>query len=365
VLNRNPKEQIIYYDPGVGTFPEPGFVTKIGKKISEIIGLAFGAGLTSKIAEAYSFLMDQYEAGDSIYLFGFSRGAYTVRALAGIIFQFGLLPAGSYNLVPYLMRLSKAINRLSGRDSAASKKYWDVTRGFRATFARTAPQTAEKIEYVRVHFLGVWDTVSSVGWVWDPTHFPYTAHNPGVEILRHAVAIDERRWFFRQNLWSPPTDAAKQDVKEYWFPGAHCDIGGGYPEDEGGLWRTAFVWMALEAKKAGLKIDTEKLRQVLHKTRIVPPAWANPKHESLTGWWCLAEFFPKIPKSKEPGIHWPRLGLFRGRALRGGELIHRSALRRIRRSALGYAPKNLTPEFQVTVKSLKIVPETVPYAPNP
>src|SRR3974377_2321686 len=77
VLNRNPAEQLSYYDPGVGTFPEPGFVTKIGKKLSELIGLAFGFGLTRKIGEAYSFLMDHYEPGDNIYLFGFSRGAYT------------------------------------------------------------------------------------------------------------------------------------------------------------------------------------------------------------------------------------------------------------------------------------------------
>src|SRR5438270_6716114 len=90
VLNRSPKEQIIYYDPGVGTFPEPGFVTRIGKWFSEIMGLAFGVGLTRKIGEAYSFLMDQYEAGDTIFLFGFSRGAYTARALAGVLFQFGL-----------------------------------------------------------------------------------------------------------------------------------------------------------------------------------------------------------------------------------------------------------------------------------
>jgi uncharacterized protein (DUF2235 family) len=361
VMNRNPKEQIIYYDPGVGTLPEPGFVTKVGKKFSEIMGLAFGLGLTRKISEAYSFLMDHYEAGDSIYLFGFSRGSYTVRALAGVIFQFGLLPAGSYNLLPYLLRLSKAIKRVDESDSAAGKKYWELTRGFRATFARTSPGTASRVEYVRVHFLGVWDTVSSVGWVWDPTHFPYTAYNPCIEIFRHAVAIDERRWFFRQNLWDKPKTPPTQNVREYWFPGVHCDIGGGYPEESSGLWRTAFIWMLLEAKKAGLKIDTQKVREVLHKTRIRLPAWANEKHESLTWYWWPAEFFPKIPKWRGAEFRWPSLGLFRCRTIRDGELLHRSALRRIRLSETRYSPGNISPAFQQSVRELGKVPEALPY----
>ena len=364
VLNRNPKVQSIYYDPGVGTFPEPGFVTRVGKGVSEVMGLAFGLGLTRKIGDAYSFLMDHYEAGDNIYIFGFSRGAYTARALGGVIFQFGLLPAGSYNLVPYLLRLSKTINRLGASDSAASKKYWNITRGFRAAFARTAPEAAAKVEYVRVHFLGVWDTVSSVGWVWDPTHFPYTAHNPSVEIVRHAVAIDERRWFFRQNLWHAPQDPSRQNIKERWFPGVHCDIGGGYaedePKDQGGLWQTAFIWMLIEAHKAGLLIDTRKVRRVLHKTRIKRPAWANQKHESLTWKWWLAEFFPKLLWIRA-GVYRPRIGFFRPRTIPEGALLHRSALRRIRRPQLQYRPKNLSPEFQALVKALPKVPETLPY----
>jgi hypothetical protein len=284
-----------------------------------------------------------------------------VRALAGVIFQFGLLPAGSYNLVRYVLRLSKAIKHQDESKSAAGAKYWDITRGFRATFARTAPKTASKVEYVRVHFLGVWDTVSSVGWVWDPTHFPYTAYNPCVEIVRHAVAIDERRWFFRQNLWDKPRAPATQDVREYWFPGVHCDVGGGYAEKSSGLWRTAFVWMLLEAKKAGLKIATGKVRYVLKKTKIRFPAWANEKHESLTWYWWPAEFFPKIPKWRGAEFQWPRLGLFRGRTIRDGELLHRSALRRIRFSEIGYSPRNVSPAFQRVVRDLPKVPETLAY----
>ena len=119
VLDRDPAKQRVYYDPGVGTMPEPGFVTPVGKWVSKVFGLAFGAGLAGKIGAAYKFLMDHYEPGDRIFLYGFSRGAYTVRALAGALHQFGLLPAGSDNLIPYVLRYSKAIQQLDGASQIA------------------------------------------------------------------------------------------------------------------------------------------------------------------------------------------------------------------------------------------------------
>jgi uncharacterized protein (DUF2235 family) len=88
-----------------------------------------------------------------------------------------------------------------------------------------------------VHFVGVWDTVSSVGWIWNPGTYPFTAGNPSVELIRHAVSVDERRGFFRENLIRREPG---QDALEVWFPGVHCDVGGGYPEEESGLWRTSF-----------------------------------------------------------------------------------------------------------------------------
>src|SRR5262249_18304605 len=121
----------------------------------------------------------------------------------------------------------------------------------------------------------------------------------------------------------------------------------------------------VEAMKAGLKIDGTNVRRVLHRTPIERPAWANAKHESLTGLWRLAEFFPKVPKWKGPGLHWPTFGLFRGRTIEEGALIHRSALRRLRRTQLQYSPKNLRPEFQLAVKALPKVPETLPYTLTP
>src|SRR5690349_18658193 len=107
-LDRDPAKQRLYYDPGVGTLPEPGLWTSAGKWISKVFGLAFGGGLGWKVEEAYSFLMENWEPGDKVFLFGFSRGAYSVRVLAGLLHALGLLPHGNQNLVPYVMRLFKA-----------------------------------------------------------------------------------------------------------------------------------------------------------------------------------------------------------------------------------------------------------------
>ena len=114
----------------------------------------------------------------------------------------------------------------------AASKWKQLCDDFRHTFAREVKPGDEERRF-QVHFLGVWDTVSSVGWVWDPKHFPFTAYNPSVKHIRHAVAIDERRAFFRQNLFRP---APGQDVLELWFPGVHSDIGGGGPPEGGRLW---------------------------------------------------------------------------------------------------------------------------------
>src|SRR5690242_17029916 len=109
VLDRDPSKQRLYYDPGVGTLPEPGLFTKLSQRLSELRGLAFGAGLTWKVEEAYSYLMELWEPEDQVFVFGFSRGAYAARVLAGLLHSLGLLPRGNQNLVPYVMRLFKAV----------------------------------------------------------------------------------------------------------------------------------------------------------------------------------------------------------------------------------------------------------------
>jgi uncharacterized protein (DUF2235 family) len=119
--------------------------------------------------------------------------------------------------------------------------------------------------------VGVWDTVSSVGWAWDPLHIPYTAKNPDLRIGRHAVSIDERRCFFRQNLWSAALPG--QDIKQVWFAGVHSDVGGGYAEAESGLAKISLEWMLCEAGTAGLILDRAKAAVVLGRKRKFDSHW--------------------------------------------------------------------------------------------
>src|SRR4051794_17529517 len=130
-LDRDPARQRLYYDPGVGTLPEPGAFTRVQKWLSKVYGLAFGGGLTWKVGEAYTSLMEMWEPGDRVFLFGFSRGAYTARVLAGLLHNLGLLPRGNPNLVPYALRLHAAV-----RDADPGSAYWKLCNQFRWTFAR-------------------------------------------------------------------------------------------------------------------------------------------------------------------------------------------------------------------------------------
>ncbi len=289
VLDRDPARQALYYDPGVGTLPEPNAFTAFQKWLSKVNGLAFGAGLAAKVGQAYSFLMDVWEPGDRVYLFGFSRGAYAAHVLAGLLHSLGLLPRGNTNLVPYVLRLYESVRDGGPGGPGGSTSYWDLCDSFRQTFAREAV-AGDPDRRFPVHFLGVWDTVSSYGWVYNPKAFPFTRSNPSVHTVRHAVSIDERRCFFRQNLM----DAQPGQVfDQQWFPGVHCDVGGGYPEAEGGLWREPFLWMLEGAEAALLAVDQARLKVLLDRPPVSGIPWSDPIHDSLTSLWRPVEYLPK------------------------------------------------------------------------
>ena len=341
VLVRDDDTQRVHYDPGVGTLPGPGVVTRLGKLISKVIDLAFATSLEQNAGEAYTYLMDEYEPGDRIYLFGFSRGAYTARLVAALLHHIGLLPRGSENLIPYALRLL----RMGKKDTRG------IGDDFRRTFSRPIAGDAER--RCPVHFIGVWDTVSSVGWFWNQAKYSFTATNPGIRTIRHAIAIDERRAFYRQNRYYHAMPA--QDLQQLWFAGVHSDVGGGYADSK--LGRCSFDWMIAEAQKAGLHIDPVRLAQVAPP---LPKPYLEKKHNSMKGFWPLAEFFPKwhwSSETKRKGLH---LNLFRPRKILDGELLHQSALLRIREDAT-YKPANLTPEFRQSVQGLPTVPDTLPY----
>jgi hypothetical protein len=295
--------------------------------------------------------MEVWQPGDSVFLFGFSRGAYTARVLAALLHSLGLLPAGNTHLIPYVMRI---FGSLRGQP-ADSSDYWKLSNSFRWTFARPVPGRDDR--HFPVHFVGVWDTVASVGWVWNPASYPFTHSNPSVAVVRHAVAIDERRWFFRQNLFGQVTG---QDAKELWFAGVHSDVGGGYPERDGGLWRVAFEWMLEEAREKGLRVDAARLDRVRERSSIPNHPWAEPKHESLQGLlWSIAEFVPK--RVFDPATKKLKLGIGarRYRFVHDGGELDGSILERLRTGS--YSPGNLDKGFVDKVKTLKSIPNNVAY----
>jgi uncharacterized protein (DUF2235 family) len=355
VLEQDPRTQLVYYDPGVGTLPEPGLISGIGQRVSKVLGLAFGVGLLRNVEEAYGFLMDEWRPGDRVFLFGFSRGAYTVRVLAGLLRQVGLLASGQRQLVPYALRLYRATPDASAR--AKRPAYWKLCAQFRNTFGRPVPGRTSRS--FPVHFLGVWDTVSSVGWVWSPKRFAYTARNDAVGTVRHAVSLDERRGFFRQNLFIPLEPGSDedegdgptlQDLEERWFAGVHCDIGGGYPDSCGALWRVAFDWMVEEARAKGLRIDDRRLLAIRSRPQLTGEPWEERTNRSLTWQWWPAELWPKLSYSKRRGRRVPSAGLFRFRRTEGA-VLHESVLRRLRAN-VAYRPRNLPQDIVAQIVAL-------------
>ncbi len=230
--------QLVYYISGVGG---GSFAA------DRLLGGAFGFGLSHNVVACYRFLAQNYEPGDEIFIFGFSRGAYTARSLAGMIAKVGLLT-----------RLSLVEERL--RDAVHIYQREKLAEG--SFGASIGEFTHDHCHTPRLAFLGVFDTVGALGvpgFRWRTPRFHDVQLSTRVDCARQALAIDETRLIFAPTLWEIPagapegTSTENPRVKQVWFEGAHSDIGGGYAES--GLSDTALLWMAREARAAGLIFD--------------------------------------------------------------------------------------------------------------
>ncbi len=263
-------KQVGYYDPGVGTGNPRGAVSPTKRTADKLMGLAVGFGLYRNIADAYRYIMKTWEPDDRLYIFGFSRGAYTARALTGFLHMMGLLQPGSDNLIPYALEIYR--KKIPG-DRNQRQQHFEVAGRFKSTFSRTC----------NPHFIGVWDTVKTVGW-WDAlkikhkwqTALPYTYEMPSVAYGRHAISIDEKRTRFRTNLWQRKQGDNQQQV---WFPGVHSDVGGGYKET--GLSDIALKWMLIGAQHQDMIVKDGAIDSI-------NPDWKMQAHESYKGAWRLA-----------------------------------------------------------------------------
>ncbi|PPR05037.1 hypothetical protein CVT24_010183 [Panaeolus cyanescens] len=192
-------EQLCYYQAGVGTWFEPGVVSPVFEWGAKVLDLAFAWYLDAHVINGYKFLMQNYRVGDKICLFGFSRGAYTAsalwlqRALAGLLYKVGLLPRDNEAQVSFAYKMYKRT------DEEGLK----LCAGFKQTFCQE----------VKIEFMGVWDTVASVGVIMGRT-LPFTNSNESIKTFRHALSLDERRAKFRPNRYhrpAPNRETAAQD----------------------------------------------------------------------------------------------------------------------------------------------------------
>jgi hypothetical protein len=258
---------MVYYQPGIGTYESSQSI--IPFSIYKIIDEMFAWSIDTHIKCGYKFLMEHYVLGDKIFLFGFSRGAYTARSLAGMLQGVGLLPAGNLQQVSFAYKIYKAGKKKESED-------------FKNAFSVEVP----------IDFIGVWDTVSSVGFF--PRVLPLATPRTMTRIFRHALSLDERRAKFQANFWgshhrqeieamedleSQPVDRtrkAKQlgdgtpenikEVEEVWFAGCHCDVGGSsvLHSTRYSLARISLRWMIRECYKAntGIKFHEHSFSRI-------------------------------------------------------------------------------------------------------
>jgi hypothetical protein len=334
-------EQVVFYERGVGT---GGFLDRLN-------GGAFGAGLSSNVRRAYTFLAQNYEPGDDIFIFGFSRGSYTARSLVGCLSAVGLLAPQAC-------------------DEANLSLMWQQYRTYPADRLPTISTELGKKSYrPRIRCLGVFDTVGALGVplpaFWRENRDLFGFHDVGLSPIcdnsLHAVAIDEHREEFEATLWRQEEFAATgQNVEQVWFPGSHGDIGGGYVVEETRGQDSRYLddlpldWMICKVKEIDADFPVAPLLTASTATQDEAARQEEyvtaPQHESRRGFYCLTPFVlrsvgnkrvPVAPRPLEHNVCFDR------HAMPIGEAVHISAVSRLGKEILidgspaRYAPRNL------------------------
>ena len=298
--------QVVFYDAGVGTE---------GRPLSRLSGGVFGEGLAKNVEDAYRFLVHNYEDGDEIYLFGFSRGAYTARSTVGLLRNVGLLHKMHADRFPEALALYRRRDAKPG--SFEALRFIDC-------YSHAVP---------RVEFLGVWDTVGPLGIPWRKRFLavlPLAAvaiwpredldfHDVTLSgIVKHgyqALAIDETRKMFQPSIWKAPKEGQK--IEQRWFSGVHSDIGGG--REDSGLPDEAFVWIMDKAHDLGLGFSSDYVSNWVHRDPL------GKLHDN--GPW---DWFDFLNEPRELG-----------RASEATEDLHESVRTRLEKKSPAYAPANV------------------------
>lgn len=315
-VDHSGREQRVFYHRGVGTGPR-----------ERLRGGAFGYGLSRDVRDTYRFLVQNYEPGDRLYFFGFSRGAFTARSTAGFVRNCGILRPQEEHRIDEAYKLYRRRDRHPRSLAAAI---------FRRSYSYEP----------NIRFIGVWDTVGALGVPVDGLHiagwlnrrwqFHDTDLSSIVETAFHAVSIDERRGPFRPALWTQPTSAPEtQVVEQVWFSGVHCDVGGGNVEHK--LSDIPLLWMADRARESGLCFKDDAF------TRCSPPGSApSTAEQARQAQTCAApDLTGRFDDSRKGLYRWiAPFARTLGEATNGHESVASSAVSRHRR-LVGYAPEGL------------------------
>jgi len=288
--------QQVFYDWGIGSYYDP------------IIGGATGKGINKNIMDDYRYIVQNYSPGDELFFFGFSRGAYTVRSLCGLIYNCGILKRPDARLIKTAFahyKNPKPDYKPKGSASVTFRKKYSHPR-------------------CKISFVGVWDTVGALGIPFSflglldkKDEFYDTKMGPIINTARHALAIDELRSDFEPTVWQVRPGI---DLQQVWFSGSHSDVGGSYlPDKKTGnlLSDIPLQWMMKEASRLGLTFET-------HLRSSLKPSPAATLHNARK----------HIYRSKKPYYRPLAHG-------QGDVLIHRSVKQRYEDSVLKYRPKNL------------------------
>ncbi|MEM9441331.1 MAG: DUF2235 domain-containing protein [Pseudomonadota bacterium] len=334
-VNVGDHQQIAIYDDGVGTE---------SLRLVKVIGGAFGYGLSRNVRQLYMEICRAYRPGDQLFMFGFSRGAFTVRTLAGLVVQSGIIDPDHWTT-------DAELEKLVGKAYRAHRQQYQTWLSKR--LGSNEKQAERAIEDFRgqygidgkpgeVRFLGVWDTVDAVGLPFDHLadfineafyrfKFPDTRLDKHVHKACHAIAIDDERHTFHPVMWDE-SDNTDGRIEQVWFAGAHSNVGGGYEKQ--GLSLVALDWMMHKAEQAGLRF-IGSLRQAYHDRQNVDDKLFN----SRRGLNVYYRYKPRdIAEICDDNGAQPK--------------IHVSAVRRLARAIDGYAPGQL-PENVTIVPTMK------------
>ncbi|WP_348532588.1 DUF2235 domain-containing protein [Rhizobium sp. L245/93] len=343
--------------------------------------MATGWGFDQNVKDAYRFIVDNYQRAprgpdgkrvgedDRIYIFGFSRGAYSARVLAGFIHALGIVSKYHVNLIDYAYRTYKGIPDIEQTVcTPAERATDDAPSAF--TSMRLYERTL-KTYRPKIKLLGLFDTVASIiesgKWMPQLKTLPFTNTNPSVEWVRQALAIDERRTMFNPMPWAAgqeywggpfrPANPEMQNSKEVWFTGVHGDVGGGYPEKESAIIKIPLEWMIRETMPTGLDYSQPTIDKIVlgddPKEVYVKLDPLAKMHDSMTAMWKVLECVPR----RVPETSWKRRGNTKGiyipfcdhRLIPDGAIIHQSVIERKEGRPMDgpYAPLNFPSRYGV------------------